>query len=56
MLRDDEMYFAYQQCREIGALAQVHAENGDLIKEVSCCFDLEIDFIFIMGNVYRGDF
>jgi len=35
MLRDDEMYFAYQQCREIGALAQVHAENGDLIKEKS---------------------
>ena len=34
MLRDDELYHAFKACREFGALAQVHAENGDLIAEV----------------------
>ena len=34
MLRDFEMFYCFQNCREIGALAQVHAENGDLIHEV----------------------
>ena len=28
------MYHAYKKCAEIGAIAQVHAENGDLIHEV----------------------
>lgn len=31
MLRDDEMLQAFARCKEIGAIAQVHAENGDLI-------------------------
>jgi len=35
MIRDDEMYHAFTRCKELGALAQVHAENGDLIAEVS---------------------
>jgi len=35
MLRDFEMFYCFQNCREIGALAQVHAENGDLIHERS---------------------
>eukprot|EP01012_Entosiphon_sulcatum_P056337 TRINITY_DN79982_c0_g1_i1.p1 TRINITY_DN79982_c0_g1~~TRINITY_DN79982_c0_g1_i1.p1 ORF type:complete len:497 (+),score=77.98 TRINITY_DN79982_c0_g1_i1:23-1513(+) len=31
MLNDDEMYRVLQRCKELGALAQVHAENGDLV-------------------------
>jgi len=29
-----QMYYAFKQCKKLGALAQVHAENGDLIVEV----------------------
>lgn len=34
MLQDAELYSAFAQCKEVGAVAQVHAENGDLIAEV----------------------
>uniref|UniRef100_A0A3P8TWE3 Dihydropyrimidinase n=1 Tax=Amphiprion percula TaxID=161767 RepID=A0A3P8TWE3_AMPPE len=33
MLQDDQLYAAFAQCKEVGAIAQVHAENGDLIAE-----------------------
>lgn len=34
MTTDEEMYHIYSKCKDIGALAMVHAENGDLIHEV----------------------
>uniref|UniRef100_A0A8C9RC75 Dihydropyrimidinase like 5a n=1 Tax=Scleropages formosus TaxID=113540 RepID=A0A8C9RC75_SCLFO len=30
MLRDSELYQVFQTCKDIGAVARVHAENGDL--------------------------
>ncbi|NP_001088447.1 dihydropyrimidinase L homeolog [Xenopus laevis] len=33
MVNDHELYQAFSCCKDIGAIAQVHAENGDLIVE-----------------------
>lgn len=33
MLQDHEMLEVFKTCREIGAIGQVHAENGDVIEE-----------------------
>uniref|UniRef100_A0A7S4L6I6 dihydropyrimidinase n=1 Tax=Paramoeba aestuarina TaxID=180227 RepID=A0A7S4L6I6_9EUKA len=33
MLPDDKLYLSFKNCKAIGALAQVHAENGDVIHE-----------------------
>lgn len=35
MLDDSELYEAFKRCKELGALAMVHAENGHLIAEKS---------------------
>jgi dihydropyrimidinase len=32
-LHDHELLQAFQVCKEIGALAQVHAENGDMVED-----------------------
>ncbi|XP_037094793.1 dihydropyrimidinase-like isoform X2 [Pollicipes pollicipes] len=34
-LSDAELLKAFSHCKQIGALAQVHAENGDVIKEMT---------------------
>ncbi len=34
MLSDTELYHMFKKCKELGAIAQVHAENGNLIEEV----------------------
>ncbi|XP_060680007.1 dihydropyrimidinase [Hemiscyllium ocellatum] len=33
MLQDDELYSVFSRCKKLGAIAQVHAENGHLIAE-----------------------
>lgn len=35
MLDDADLYEVYKQCRNIGALAMMHAENGHIIAHVS---------------------
>lgn len=34
MINDEEMYHCLEACKELGAVAMVHAENGTIIKEV----------------------
>lgn len=34
MLRDSELFQVMQHCKDIGAIARVHAENGELVAEV----------------------
>ena len=34
MLRDSELYQMLQTCKDIGAIARVQAENGELVAEV----------------------
>nr|AAO33383.1 dihydropyrimidine amidohydrolase [Dictyostelium discoideum] len=33
MVTDQEMYHIFKRCKELGAIAQVHAENGDMVFE-----------------------
>ena len=40
MLRDSELFQALQHCKDIGAIARVHAENGELVAEVRESFSL----------------
>lgn len=34
MMHDDQLYEIFKECKELGALAQLHAENGDVIYHV----------------------
>ena len=35
MVNDDEMYASFQRCAELGGIPLVHAENGDVVAELS---------------------
>lgn len=35
MVQDDEMYASFQRCAALGALPMVHAENGDIVADMS---------------------
>jgi dihydroorotase-like cyclic amidohydrolase len=35
MVNDDEMFASFQRCAELGALPLVHAENGDVVADLS---------------------
>ena len=35
MVNDDELFASFQRCAELGALPMVHAENGDIVAEMS---------------------
>ena len=50
MLDDSELYAALKRCKELGALASIRAENGQIIELVSlcefCCYCFIILFLF----------
>lgn len=50
MLRDSELFQALQHCKDIGAIARVHAENGELVAEVShfCGFKAHLRKCFLL--------
>ena len=35
MVNDDELFASFQRCAELGAIPLVHAENGDVVAELS---------------------
>ena len=35
MVNDDELFASFKRCAEIGAIPMVHAENGDIVAEMS---------------------
>lgn len=47
MLRDGELFQALQHCKDIGAIARVHAENGELVAEAR-----ENYFITLLSHSY----
>lgn len=48
MLRDPELIEAFKTCKSLGAVAMVHAENGDIVSEVSILSNCDK----IKGNFY----
>lgn len=39
MVTDSELYNSFEACKELGAIPMVHAENGDIVFEVSSIFN-----------------
>ncbi len=53
MLNDTELYNMFKQCKKIGAIAQVHAENGNLIEEVTNIISESSEAIYIHHSQMR---
>ena len=54
MLRDDQLYQALIHSKQVGAIARVHAENGDIVQEVGCIFNSIIPTLFTFDASYIG--
>lgn len=55
MLRDNEMIEVFKTCREIGAIGQVHAENGDVIEENQVKFDAYFSYGRIDSRLHSAE-
>lgn len=54
MLRDSELFQALQNCKDIGAVARVHAENGELVAEVRRARITAVSLITRFDDVFKA--
>ena len=52
MLDDNELYASFKRCKELGALAMVHAENGHLIEQVHLALAMLIFMFYTHPQFY----
>ena len=50
MLDDHDLYHVYKRCKELGALAMMHAENGHMIANVR----LKVYFTLTVSDCCTG--
>lgn len=50
MLRDPELIAGFGACKNLGAVAMVHAENGDLVAEVNLDLNIFHRLFFLFFN------
>lgn len=46
MLNDSDLYNTFEACKELGAIPMVHAENGDIIFEVSKVYGFKNRYLY----------
>lgn len=54
MLSDDDLYSVFKRCRELGALALVHAENGNIIASVSAHTKVQFILLCLLPPMHRA--